>query len=138
MKLTELTAEVIEAFVKDEIGVGHALLLAKLQPDEQEVALAACFHEDWNSNGKPKRTLLPVRQLKEWIEQNVMLVLKDAPFSKTDSTLNPEAGACVDCPKRTGANVLLFADVAEDACKLCGIWTAASIFCYLALTALPA
>jgi ParB family chromosome partitioning protein len=116
VKLTELTPEVIDAFVKDEIGVGHALLLAKLQLDEQELALAACFHEDWNTNGKPKRTLLPVRQLKEWIEQNVMLVLKDAPFSKTDPSLNSEAGACVDCPKRTGANVLLFADVAEDAC----------------------
>src|SRR5271170_5674084 len=49
-------------------------------------------------------------------EQNVMLVLKDAPFSKTDPSLNPEAGACVDCPKRTGANVLLFADIAQDAC----------------------
>ena len=91
------------------------MLLAKLQADEQELALAACFHEDWNTNGKPKRTLLAVRQLKEWIEQNVMLVLKDAPFSKTDLNLNPEAGACVDS-KRTGANVLLFADVAEDAC----------------------
>ena len=32
VKLTELTAAVTEAFGKDEIGVGHALLLAKLQP----------------------------------------------------------------------------------------------------------
>src|SRR5271168_4963379 len=117
LKLTELTPEVIEAFAKDEIGVGHALLLAKLQPAEQEQALAACFHEDWNGGrGKGKRILLPVRQLQQWIEQNVMLVLKDAPFSKTDPTLNPAAGTCVDCPKRTGANALLFADVAQDAC----------------------
>jgi len=78
LKLTELTPEVIEAFAKDEIGVGHALLLAKLQPAEQEQALAACFHEDWNGGrGKGKRILLPVRQLQQWIEQNVMLVLKD-------------------------------------------------------------
>jgi ParB family transcriptional regulator, chromosome partitioning protein len=129
LKLTELTPEVIEAFAKDEIGVGHALLLAKLQPAEQEQALAACFHEDWNGGrGKGKRILLPVRQLQQWIEQNVMLILKDAPFSKTDPILNPQAGACVDCPKSTGANALLFADVAQDACKLCGIWATASIF----------
>src|ERR1700678_2543897 len=32
VKLTDLTAAVTEAFAKDEIGVGHALLLAKLQP----------------------------------------------------------------------------------------------------------
>jgi ParB family transcriptional regulator, chromosome partitioning protein len=33
LKLTELSASVIGAFYAEEIGVGHALLLAKLQPD---------------------------------------------------------------------------------------------------------
>jgi ParB family chromosome partitioning protein len=117
VKLTELTAAVTEAFAKDEIGVGHALLLAKLQPAEQEQALSACFREDWNGGqGKVKRILLPVRHLHQWIEQNILLILKDAPFSKTDPTVNPAAGACVDCPKRTGGNALLFADISEDAC----------------------
>ncbi|MGD0096946.1 MAG: ParB/RepB/Spo0J family partition protein [Terracidiphilus sp.] len=101
VKLTELTAAVTEAFAKDEIGVGHALLLAKLQPAEQEQALSACFREDWNGGqGKAKRILLPVRHLHQWIEQNILLILKDAPFSKTDPNVNPAAGACVDCPKR--------------------------------------
>jgi ParB family chromosome partitioning protein len=45
-----------------------------------------------------------------------LLILKDAPFSKTDPNVNPAAGACVDCPKRTGGNALLFADILEDAC----------------------
>jgi ParB family chromosome partitioning protein len=117
VKLTELTATVTEAFAKDEIGVGHALLLAKLQPAEQEQALSACFREDWNGGqGKAKRILLPVRHLHQWIEQNILLILKDAPFSKTDPNVNSAAGACVDCPKRTGGNALLFADIAEDAC----------------------
>jgi ParB family chromosome partitioning protein len=117
VKLTELTAAVTEAFAKDEIGVGHALFLAKLQPAEQEQALSACFREDWNGGqGKAKRILLPVRHLHQWIEQNILLILKDAPFSKTDPNVNPAAGACVDCPKRTGGNALLFADIAEDAC----------------------
>jgi ParB family chromosome partitioning protein len=88
-----------------------------LQPAEQEQALSACFREDWNGGqGKAKRILLPVRHLHQWIEQNILLILKDAPFSKTDPTVNPAAGACVDCPKRTGGNALLFADIAEDAC----------------------
>jgi ParB family chromosome partitioning protein len=42
--------------------------------------------------------------------------LKLAPFSKRDAQLVPSAGSCVDCPKRTGHNKLLFADVREDAC----------------------
>ena len=91
--------------------------MAKLQPAEQEQALAACFRSDWNGNqSKARRILLPVRHLKEWIEQNILLILKDAPFSKSDATLNPAAGSCDDCPKRTGANALLFADIAQDAC----------------------
>jgi ParB family chromosome partitioning protein len=62
--LTELAAAVTEAFAKDEIGVGHALLLAKLQPAEQEQALSACFREDWNGgHGNAKHILLPVRHL---------------------------------------------------------------------------
>lgn len=117
VKLTELTAAVTEAFAKEDIGVGHALLLAKLQSAEQEQALSACFREDWNGGqGKAKRILLPVRHLHHWIEQNILLILKDAPFSKTDPNVNPAAGACVDCPKRTGGNALLFADIKQDAC----------------------
>jgi ParB family chromosome partitioning protein len=107
-----------------------------LQPAEQEQALSACFREDWNGGqGKAKRILLPVRHLHQWIEQNILLILKDAPFSKTDPNVNPAAGACVDCPKRTGGNALLFADIAEDACKLCGIWATASLSCWLVAAA---
>jgi ParB family chromosome partitioning protein len=116
LKLTELAPAAVETFYKDEIGIGHALLLAKLQPAEQEQALTACFREDWGGGNKNKRILLPVRSLKEWIEHNVMLILNEAPFSKSDTTLNPQAGSCHDCPKRTGHNKLLFADVRQDAC----------------------
>jgi len=35
LKLVELVPAVVEAFSQDEIGLGHALLLAKLQPVEQ-------------------------------------------------------------------------------------------------------
>jgi ParB family chromosome partitioning protein len=43
LRLTELTQNVVDAFYREEIGVGHALLLAKLQPGQQEQALVACF-----------------------------------------------------------------------------------------------
>jgi len=83
LKLTELSPAVVEAFSKDEIGVGHALLLARLQPAQQEEALNACFREEWmGADQKPKRILLPVRQLQVWIERNVLLILKDAPFDR--------------------------------------------------------
>jgi ParB family transcriptional regulator, chromosome partitioning protein len=118
LKLTELAPVVVEAFYREEIGVGHALLLAKLQPDQQEQALAACFKEDWSAGGqKAKRILLPVRSLQFWIESNILLVLKLAPFDKRDAQLVPAAGSCVDCPMRTGHNKLLFSDLGKlDAC----------------------
>ena len=129
-----LAAPVVDAFYAEEIGVGHALLLAKLQPAQQEQALANCFREEWNGAGaKAKRILLPVRHLQQWIEHNVLLLLKQAPFNKRDPQLVPAAGSCVECSKRTGHNKLLFADVSgnSDACKLCGIWATASLSCWL-------
>src|ERR1700728_90957 len=90
---------------------------SELQPGQQEQALGACFKEDWSAGGqKAKRILLPVRSLQFWIESNILLILKLAPFDKRDAQLVPAAGSCVDCPKRTGHNKLLFADVRQDAC----------------------
>ncbi len=113
-RLAQLAPAVTEAFAKDDIGVGHALLLAKLQPEQQEEALAACYQETYTNGSKPRRILLPVRHLQQWIEHNILLELAAAPFSKEDAQLVPEAGSCVDCPKRTGHNTLLFAEIGAN------------------------
>lgn len=110
LKLTDLIPSAVDAFYADEIGVGHALLLAKLPADQQEAALKACFKEVYNNGSKPTRVLLPVRNLQFWIDTNVLLLLKDAPFNKRDALLVAIAGSCADCPKRTGHNKLLFSD----------------------------
>jgi ParB family transcriptional regulator, chromosome partitioning protein len=125
LKLTDLIPAAVEAFYAGEIGVGHSLLLAKLPADQQEQALSACFKEAYNGASKPARILLPVRNLQFWIDSNVLLVLKDAPFNKRDAQLVPTAGSCADCAKRTGHNKLLFGDDLGrqgDRCKSCGIW----------------
>src|SRR5580698_3707439 len=119
LKLMDLVPVAVEAFYRDEIGVGHALLLAKLPADQQEQALSACFREDWSAScdRKAKRILLPVRSLQFWSELNVLLFLKDAPFDKRDGNLVAMVGSCVDCPKRTGHNKLLFSELGkQDAC----------------------
>jgi ParB/RepB/Spo0J family partition protein len=90
LRLTELSQTVVDAFYREEIGVGHALLLAKLQPAQQEQALAACFKEDWSAGGqKAKRILLPVRSLHFWIESNILLILK------TRSVRQARCAACL-------------------------------------------
>lgn len=111
LKLTDLVPAAVDTFYADEIGVGHAVLLSKLPADQQEQALSACFKEVYNNGAsKPARILLPVRNLQFWIDSNILLVLKDAPFNKRDPELLPTAGSCADCPKRTGHNKLLFGD----------------------------
>jgi ParB family chromosome partitioning protein len=138
LKLVDLVPTVIEAFYANEIGVGHALLMAKLPADLQPQAFSACFKEVYNGTQNPARILLPVRNLQFWIETNVLLVLKDAPFDKRDAELLPIAGSCADCPKRTGHNKLLFGDDLGrqgDRCMLCGIWATASLFCWLTAAA---
>ncbi len=119
LSLERLTPKVSEAFMKEEIGLGHALLLAKLQPGEQEQALPACYQEVYGQGSRPRRVLLPVRHLRDWIEHNILLDLGSAPFSKEDAELLPEAGACVNCPKQTGHNKLLFADWAGQHSQQC-------------------
>ena len=113
-KLADLAPTVTEAFAKDEIGVGHALLLAKMQPAQQEEALAACYQDTYTNGSKPRRILLPVRHLQQWIERNLLLELAAAPFSREDTQLVPEAGSCLECPKRTGHNTLLFAEIGAN------------------------
>lgn len=107
-----------DAFTKDEIGLGHALLLAKLEPAQQEQSLAACWQETYGS-GAAKRILLPVRHLRDWIEHNILLELAAAPFSKEDAMLVPEAGSCLECPKRTGYNTLLFEGMTHSGSDQC-------------------
>jgi ParB family chromosome partitioning protein len=115
IKLADLIPPVAEAFLKNQITIGHALLIAKLPASQQQEAFAAAFRGMWMSEGNTQ-VLIPVRELAAWIESNILLQLASAPFDEQDETLVPAAGTCSNCPKRTGFNKLLFADVRTDSC----------------------
>jgi ParB family transcriptional regulator, chromosome partitioning protein len=115
IRLADLIPPVAEAFLKDQITIGHALLIAKLPATQQQEAFSAAFRGLWTSEGN-SQVLIPVRELAAWIESNILLQLASAPFDKQDETLVPEAGSCINCPKRTGFNKLLFPDVRKDSC----------------------
>ena len=55
-----------------------------------------------------KAEALTVRQLREWIEREIQLDLKNAPFDAEDPNVLAAVGTCTACPKRTGNNPLLF------------------------------
>jgi ParB family chromosome partitioning protein len=102
LTLGNLIPEIRSKFMKLEIGTGIALEAARLTPDEQKATV------DWMKN-KPTTDWF-----RRQVEETFFLSLKTAPFDIKDAKLVPEAGSCMDCPKRTGANKLLFDDVKGD------------------------
>jgi ParB family chromosome partitioning protein len=116
IRLTELLPSIAEAFLADQIGVGHALEIAKLPQAQHEKAFDAAFRTVWNGSTQ-SRVVLPLRDFTVWIQQNILLALDSVPFDKNDRTLVPEAGSCAECPKRTGFNTLLFGEFSKrDQC----------------------
>jgi ParB family chromosome partitioning protein len=113
LSLLQLIPDVAQAFVEERITASHANLIARLPQEHQATAFEQCWRKDW-SDKEPH--LLPAKHIAAWIETNLYLALADAPFDREDITLNADAGACVTCPRRSGYNTSLFADVKGDQC----------------------
>jgi ParB family chromosome partitioning protein len=104
---------VAEAFTQERITLSHANLIARLPQESQAAAFEQSWRRDWKDD---EAHLLPAKFLAAWIQSNLYLSLADAPFDREDPTLNPAAGACTICPRRSGYNTALFADVTSDEC----------------------
>ena len=113
LSLLQLIPTVAEAFTKERITASHANLIARLPQESQAEAFEQCWRKDWQDK---EPHLLPAKHVAAWIQANLYLSLADAPFDREDPTLNPTAGACVTCPRRSGYNTALFADVVSDQC----------------------
>ena len=113
LSLLQLIPEVAEAFLQERITASHANLIARIPQESQAVAFERCWRKDWQDK---EPHLLPAKHLSAWIQTNLYLALADAPFDREDPTLNPAAGACVACPRRSGYNTSLFCDVQGDQC----------------------
>ena len=113
LSLLQLIPAVAEAFQQERITASHAALIARLPQEHQADAFDNCWRKDWQDK---EAHLLPAKHLSAWIQTNLYLNLADAPFDREDPTLNPTAGACVTCPRRSGFNTSLFADVQGDQC----------------------
>jgi ParB family chromosome partitioning protein len=119
LRLLSAEAAVRDALREGRILLGHALELARLEASAQKDLLQWLQFEPYGiyGGGKQKRENVPsLAELRRHIQQEVLLDLAKAPFDTKDAKLTA-AGSCVDCPKRTGNNQLLFADVKKgDIC----------------------
>jgi ParB/RepB/Spo0J family partition protein len=108
LKLKDLIPRAREMFVEGKISAGHAILIARLGAAQQAEVVKdglELFHKD----SEP----CSVRDLNDFIKRNILLELSTATWKLADEKLLPAVGSCVACPKRTGSNPELFADVGK-------------------------
>jgi ParB family chromosome partitioning protein len=114
LQLLKLDPKLKQYFLDGHMTAAHALVLARLQPRDQEEIVSQI-----NQAAKNGAVEFPsVSRLQEYVEQNFYLDLNGAPFDKDSADLVPEAGSCTTCPKRTGFNPSLFPEVNQksDSC----------------------
>ncbi|MGZ0014630.1 ParB/RepB/Spo0J family partition protein [Yeosuana sp. AK3] len=106
LSLNNLNTEWKKLFFKKKINLSKALIIARLDKKYQkEVAENA---SDWSGEIKSSK------QLQSYIDSNITALLSNAIFNPKDEKLIQKAGACINCPKRSGANCSLFPDVKEE------------------------
>ena len=109
LKLRDLTAEARDALIAGRITAGHAALICRLEDAGQAEALS------WVAQGQDLN--ITVRELRRWIERDLLLDLSTAEFPTDDAELVPAVGACTTCPKRSGFEPELFPEIgSRDLC----------------------
>ena len=97
LRLMHLIQEAQDAFYVGRLTVAHAFEIARLQPNDQRRALQECFPNHKTAAAilkDAKAEAVTVRQLRAWVEQEILLDLTNAPFDPQDETLLPPAGSC--------------------------------------------
>lgn len=108
LKLNDLIPELREDFIKGEFGIGHAVLFARINVERQKAYFETIG--TWRNPGYGS-----VSKLKTFLEEE-SYDLDEAIFPLDDPQLNPEAGACLNCPKRTAFNQVLFPEIEDNLC----------------------
>lgn len=112
LKVLDLCHTARESLRAGTIDFSRALLIARIPTEELQLkALAWCTAKGYLGDTPSQRACA------EHIQRTFMLKLANADFSLEDAQLLPQAGPCSTCPKRSGANPDLFADVnSPDVC----------------------
>lgn len=107
--LTNLNEKSAKAYREGKITDGHAVLIAKLSPNDQSKAMKY-LRDEW--------ALPPVQEFKKWIEQEFYHPLAFQPWLK-DKEVNKAVGKCIECPPNKNS---LFGDIKEGACVDLKCW----------------
>jgi ParB/RepB/Spo0J family partition protein len=91
---------------------------SKLQGKAVERAIEGNTPESWEAADGAKFDVVSGADMRDVVRREMTLPIVDAPFDAADATLVKKAGSCTACPKRTGAQPVLFEDLSskEDLC----------------------
>lgn len=124
LKLCELQPLPQKALEEELIGIGHALLLAKLDPKDQAEALGWCGIEvrgedlsiGWNGITK-------IPALRQRIEREITRDMTRATWDLSDQVTPEAVGPCTTCIHRTSNNGILFPELGNiDRCTNRTCW----------------
>lgn len=111
LKLCSLATGCRDQFLERKFSASIALLISRIPVPELQVK---AMNEILNpSNGTEP---MSYRFAHQHIQRRYMLDLGDATFPIKDAKLLATAGSCITCPKRTGNDPIIFADVDPDIC----------------------
>lgn len=127
LRLTKLAPRVRELFQIGKLGLEVALLIGRLpaiealQVEAAEQIAAGEREGGWDAFDGERRadTTRPmsISEARDVLRARFMTRLERATWELDDAALVPAAGACATCPKRTGNQRELFADVkSPDVC----------------------
>lgn len=112
LSLLRMTDEAQTAFMaNDGVNLAMALILSRLTPADQKLALARLWDkESW-------KQIKSSRALQEFVDEELTMSLKKAPFDPEDPNLVRGAGTCGECEKRVGFMPELFPETTDhDTC----------------------
>jgi ParB family transcriptional regulator, chromosome partitioning protein len=109
LKLNDLIKEGQKLFLEDQLGFGHAVILARLDRKQQKDILA---NHLFAYQDEP----VSVRELSDYVRRCLYLDLGNVPWALDDAELVGDVGPCSACPKRTGSNPSLFTDMEHNTC----------------------
>lgn len=106
LKLLALVPAARDLFYASSLTSSTALLIARIPGATLQMKAAVEITKpDW------QKEVMSARQAAEYIRRNYMLDLDEATFKTADAELVKKAGSCDACPKRSGNDLLLAADV---------------------------
>lgn len=122
LAVNKLIPELRQLVIEQDWPLTHLPLLARIPPAAQPTILDAIRETqemDWGYWDEANRRNVPTYpsrgQLEEFLLEYTRL-LSQAPWALDDAFLT-DAGSCDQCAKRTGAQALLFPELAADAKK---------------------